>query len=529
MIFSNPKELPWTVVCGGVICLLAVLLVLGSSPAPRVGDGGEYLMMTIALAEEMQPFSDFRVERIYGQYIQTRDGSFPSAHKLQETANGLTLGDQMDFPHFWFFSLLAVPFYHFLNAIGGDIGHCFTLLNLSLMGLLLWVADRSLGRRGITIALVICLLSPVLWFIDKGHTEFFTVSLATIGVIRFLKNDFTSSIAAFCLVSTQNPPFIGVAGLVGLFGLSRDWKNLRVRWPILVLGLGIGLLHPVYYLVRHGNITPQMITGAASHSAKGLRELTCFFVDPDVGLLSNWPWLLVPLLFVLGYVVFRYNRVNGFTVGFCAVSLLVLCWAQTKTNNFNHGGTVKISRYAVWYIPFAFPLLFQFATNYRLAPTWQRWSLFGFLAAAVYVNTTKFHPDRGESFLYQTTIAENFYENFPGWYDPIPEIFIERCVRAELPTQAWAVSNRAGTKLIVHSGRLIKQRNWLHWGRKLDDVIGSEKPIDPAKLVQYINRESSVPTAIEWFYVNDPGDVFRNPAAQSQRVSQRFAPSQPIR
>ncbi|MEE2642580.1 MAG: hypothetical protein VX768_18260, partial [Planctomycetota bacterium] len=382
------------------------------------------------------------------------------------------------------------------------------LLNLTLLGLLLKVASANFGRRGLVVATALALASPLLWFVNKGHTEFFTVCLATTGVIWFLKRRYGRTVLALGIVSTQNPPFLLVALLVVALGIVRDGPKMVRHWVGCLAGMLVGCLHPLYYFIRHGNVTPQLITGAASGEGKGFREWTCFLVDPDVGLFSNWPWLIVPLLAVLAVTFWRKQKPDWSVICFCFLAVTILCWAQTKTNNFNHGGTIKISRYALWYLPFLYPLLDRFARNYPLVPVWQRGAAVAFLLAALVVNTTKFYPDRKESFLFQTTIAENFYEVCPGLYNPIPEIFIERCLQAELPTDQWAISNRSGTKVIVHSGRLIKQQNWLRHGKKLDGIGGCEKRIDPEKLVRVIQQRDQTPDAIEWFYINAPGDIF---------------------
>ena len=523
MILSPAKRLPWTLICSGLILFLAWQMFC-RLPPPRVGDGGEYYLMTIALAEKFQPFGDPEIDRIYDSYCSNSDGSFPTSKQINKASADLSvrvkptetgpITFQQDYPHFWFYSLMASPFYLFAKVTGVDISHSFSLLHLILFGLLLVIAEKEFGRRGIVLAAMICLASPLLWFIDKAHTEFFTVALGTIGVIYQLKHKSSYAFLAFCIIATQNPPFGLVAMFVLVEGMLRKKADRETRSlanvSVIALGLGILALHPLYYQLRHGSLTPQLITGAASSSSKGIRELTCFVIDPDVGLISNWPWIVVPIISVAIYALWTRQSIQWRTVSFCAISLFILAWAQTKTNNFNHGGTVKISRYALWYIPFLLPLLLQFASNYRMVPAWQRVAVYGFLAAALAINTIKFHPVRKESFLYQTTIAENLYNNFPELYDPVPEIFIERCIRAELPTKAWAVSNRSGTKIIVHRGRLRKQQISQRKGRPIDPILGGNHLIDPIKLVEHINSNVELPESLDWFYVNAPGDLQRN-------------------
>ncbi len=499
---------------GSVMLALSGLLIFASEPSRRIGDGCEYLLMTMAICEAGQFYSDQDVAKIYETFRLSHDSSYVEMSILEEAFAPLTIDGQMDFPHFWFFSLLAAPFYLFLKLIGNDVAYCFTLLNLFLMGVGLWASHQLFARKGVVVLFTICLLSPALWFIDKGHTEFFTVVLGSVAVMCFLKDRFVESFIALAVISTQNPPFaiVGVAALI--FGLTKtnfrtQLKSQPICWMGIIFGLAIAGLHPGYYYLRFGQVTPQLITGAAANDFKGIRELTCFIVDPDVGLISNWPWLLVPIFSVVFFCIWKRERISWLTFLFCTISITILCWAQAKTNNFNHGGTIKISRYALWYIPFLFPLLLKFAKQFHRVPRWQQIAVVAFLIGAAYVNTGKFWPKRPESYLFQASLAEKFYDHFPAFYDPIPEIFIERNIREEAQTQGWAVSNRTGTKIIVHSRRLKRQRRNLRRGKPVGEIIGSEKEINPERLIAYIDaQDRQIPSKSVWFYVNNADGIF---------------------
>lgn len=493
---------------------LCGLLIFASEPARRIGDGCEYLLMTMAICEAGQFYSDQQVADKYEKFRLSHDSSYVEMSILGEAFAPLTINGQMDFPHFWFFSLLAAPFYLCLKLIGNDVAYCFTLLNLFLMGFGLWASHQLFSRKGVIVFLAICLLSPALWFIDKGHTEFFTVVVGSVAVMCFLKEKFVQSFIGLAVISTQNPPFaiVGVAALI--FGLTKtnfrkQLKSQPVCWLGIIFGFAVAGLHPAYYYLRFGHVTPQMITGAAANDFKGFRELTCFIIDPDVGLVSNWPWLLVPIFSVLFFCLWKRERFPWLTFLFCTVSVTILCWAQSKTNNFNHGGTIKISRYALWYIPFLFPLLLKFAKQFHQVPRWQQIAVVAFLIGAAYVNTGKFWPKRPESYLFQASVAEKIHQHFPAIYDPIPEIFIERNIRKEAQTQGWAVSNRTGTKIIIHTGRLERQRRNLHRGKPVGEIIGSEKEINPERLIAFIDaQDRQIPSKSTWFYVNGAEGIF---------------------
>lgn len=509
-LWSTRKELPWTLVCGGLLVGLAVYLVFITQPASRVGDGAEYYLMTMAWGEKLQPYGDADLNLLYDQYRASRDGSFPSSKQVSEAFPDLVHNGQQDYPHFWFYSLLAAPFYWFAKLTGTDMAHSYTLLHFTLFGLLLIVARKHFGRRGIVLAALICLVSPMLWFIDKAHTEFFTVTLSLIGTIYFLKKEPALSFLAFSIVSTQNPPFGLIAiGVLAEGMISERRFFVRKSWVVAIGVLILGL-HPLYYQLRYGSVTPQLITGAATTSAKGLRELTCFFIDPDVGLLANWPFIIVPLVAVPVVAAINRQRLEWKTIAFCVTCLLVLAWAQSKTMNFNHGGTIKVSRYALWYIPFLFPLLMQFSWNYRLVAPWQRVAVLLFLIAAVYVNSAKYNPSRAESYLFPTSFARQVYKQWPDLYDPIPEIFMERSIHSEAPWNSWAISNPSGTKIIIHRGRLRKQMNLHRRGKELDPIHGCEYELDGHLLIEYIQAEVELPNDLRWFYVNTAGDIRRS-------------------
>lgn len=481
--------------------------------------------MTMAICEKGQFHSDRDIAKIYEEFRFSHDSSYVEMPILDEAFTKLTIDGQMDFPHFWFYSLLASPFYLFLKLISNDVAYCFTLLNLFLMGFGLWCSHQLFATRGAVVFVAICLLSPALWFIDKGHTEFFTVVIGSVAVMCFLKDKYIESFVALAMISTQNPPFaiVGVAALC--FGLTQATFRAQLKsrlgsWLGISLGFAIAGLHPAYYYFRFGSVTPQMITGAAANDFKGIRELTCFIIDPDVGLISNWPWLIVPFSSVLVFWTWNRQRTPWVTILFCLSSVAILCWAQAKTNNFNHGGTIKISRYALWYIPFLFPLLLKFAKQYHQVPHWQRLAVIVFLCGATYINTGKFWPKRPESYLFQASLAEKFYDHFPAAYDPIPEIFIERNIRKEAQTDAWAVSNRSGTKIIVHSGRLKRQRRNIRRGKPLGVIIGCEKEIDAELLVAFIDAQDlSLPSEPTWFYINNPENIFETISGESEYVA----------
>ena len=85
---------------------------------------------------------------------------------------------RQDQPHFCFYPMLALPEVWLLKLFGLPPYYAFTLLNSGLLLGALWVVSASLVWR----VLRLLFLSPVIWWIDKAHTEVFTFSLLAIAM-----------------------------------------------------------------------------------------------------------------------------------------------------------------------------------------------------------------------------------------------------------------------------------------------------------------------------------------------------------
>jgi hypothetical protein len=96
-----------------------------------------------------------------------------------------------------------------------------------------------------------------------------------------------------------------------------------------------------------------------------------------------------------------------------------------QTTNVNSGGTVHVSRYALWLLPLMSPLLA--ATADWLQPRLPvLLPALGGLAVLVYA--AAFQPVQPERYVTQSPQAAFFTSLLPELYRPVPEIFYERQV-----------------------------------------------------------------------------------------------------
>ena len=95
--------------------------------------------------------------------------------------------------------MLAVPEIWLLKAMGVKSYYAFTLLNIALLLTALWVASARLDWP----ALMLLFMSPIVWWIDKPHTEIFTFSMLTIAMTLIVERPWW----ALCAQASRNTEY----------------------------------------------------------------------------------------------------------------------------------------------------------------------------------------------------------------------------------------------------------------------------------------------------------------------------------
>jgi hypothetical protein len=467
------------------ILILAFLFICLIYPGPgqKKGDSLEYYAMLVSWAEYSSPYitkeSCVRMQERLGEAVPSGESTF--FRWMKEKFPGLLKsGREMDLPHFWFYSLGAAVFYWPLRFFSLNIGLCFMLLHVALLLAAFFLIRRRLGPAAAQGLFFLIFCSPLFWFINKASVEFFTVILTFIGITLLVTDDYAAAAFSFAVASTQNPPFAILCFLTFVFGfLRKKWAFVKGRnlflWIAAVL---LAALHPAYYYLRLGVLNPVLAIGGASlyRDVFSLKRMFCFIFDPDIGLLSNWPLALALLLTFAFLALKKKARLTRQMAFFLIISALVLLWSQSRTSNLNHGGTYHISRYALWFLYIFFLLAWQTGLYFSSVKRPAKRAFIGAVVLLGLVEAVHFWPGRLEVYLQPTWASRLLYDRWPGLYDPMPEIFIERCRGKErdLPESVWAVSNPSGNKILILRGRT---RN-----------IRSEKDIPPIETCPALDR-----------------------------------------
>jgi hypothetical protein len=442
------------------LLITSLSLVVGSEPR-RVGDGGDYLAMTWQLAHFRHPaLSAEDLHRVRAEFQSQADRTKDFAGWSPRHWPQLVAGDgREDLPHFWGYSLAAVPFFWLAKLLGQPDVRAFLLLNLVALAL----TSRLLARRCGAAIMLIMLASPVLWWVDKSHTEL--VLFCLLAWALALRDDMPA--ASFVLVALAGSQNLGLSVLAPLWALSlavRHGRRLLQRRRILGLAAGMAVLavHPVYYLLRLGVLDPQILCGTATTSIPTLADFITPVADPIIGLWVWWPVMVALAVCGLGTwvrsLIDQRSRREWLLIATDLSLVGAVLFAASQTASPDSGGTFSMSRYALWVAPFALPPLSRIDWL-RRPRSWAGGVAVGLVAAgSVALSIHVARPSRPDVFFdpRPTWIAELVYEHAPGLYNPPPQVYKSRYARrfGRLPV---AAANAACTKLLAVRGAWPQQ------------------------------------------------------------------------
>jgi len=394
--------------------VLAICLIAGS-PQRLVGDGREYLAQAIEFASFRGPaFRPGDIPHIQAELARF-DPGLANWDIWSSTVADVNRGRV--FLHFWFYAFLAAPGVWVTNVLGLPPTIAFTVLNLMLLAAALWVAYPRAGAA----ACVLLFAGPIVWWIDKAHTEAFTFALLTIAFALMREQPWWAMLAAG-LASTQNPPIAILVPIVFAAGVARDTSRWRDRRMIAGAAgaIALALLHPVYTYTHHG--TWSLLLEQTRSEAPTFQALSAVVLDPTLGLIGNYPLYLVVVAAGLVALVRHTRNLIVEDVIIPGVVAAVFLVSFSRTTNAHHGGTPSLSRYALWLVPLAVPLLS--GLRQRGGNVWPRFLWSAAVLSAV-VSLIAFRPSVPQNSREPTWLATFLWTRVPAWNNPLPEVFIE--------------------------------------------------------------------------------------------------------
>jgi len=462
---------------------LVVVALGAAAPPQRTGDAHQYHAMAAALADLRPPALTAAETAEYKAWLaaQPAASGFPGGIRAVDQP-ALVRDGRQEFSHFWLYPLLAAPFVAATDLLDRHPADAFLVVNALLLAAALW----AIGRWSRPVVGLLLLASPLVWFVDKAQVEVFTFACLALAMVAAGRGRFLWAAAFAAVAATQNLPIAAAVPLFWGAGLLRrrwdraargsehpdgsaigqgparrsaptSWRA-RTRQGVLVGAtvLVVGV-HPAYYGWKLGVATPQELNGGIDAGVPSVRRYAAVLIDPNLGLV---PW--VPLLAVLSVVgLLLLTRPGPAKTGGArrwrelrlatACGLVLGAWflaAFSQTSNVNSGGTIHLSRYALWLLPLAIPLVE--ATARRLEPVAPALlPAVGVVAFAGYA--VLFRPGQPERYVTPSPQADLLGAWLPGPTRSIPEVFFER-TRGVDGGVAGSAANRSCTLLLVTEG-----------------------------------------------------------------------------
>ena len=422
-----------------LVAPLSVVVASLVSPHTRVGDGSEYYAMYLSWITTGHPYLSLDVERAYGgMFASERIIGLVPFEYFAKAFPYLAVDNTQDLNHFWFYSGLAALIGQFGSL--ADPTNAFVALHVLLALAATTVALYLFRWPGVIAVTLILVASPALWFANKVHTEYFTITLSAIAVVSLLGRRFTWAALALAMAATQNPSFALGTVIVGLLWLTDPaQKPTKIDAAIVGLASVAVVLHPLYYLSRFGGLTPQLFGYGATTNSSSFRHFYLWLFDLDIGLLPNWPLGIAILL--LGLYALPELKFDGGWRAFIALAALFVVdlVANSMTTNLNAGGTVDVSRYGTWYLCFFVPFVIAWLRaegNSATAGVVSRVAVVAILGA---ISIFAYRPWRPESYLRPTAISLWVQTHAPWLYTPPGEIFADRYGDVEIHRNFAAV------------------------------------------------------------------------------------------
>lgn len=424
--------------------VLTVLLSLSAIPR-RGGDAHQYLAMAMQLSQLRPPSLSPTEESAYRAWLEAQapESGFPDGTRaIRQPA--LIRDGRQEFSHFWVYPLLAAPATGIATVVGAHPLTAFTITNASLLAAALWVTARTFG----SVPALLVIGSPLVWFLARAQVEIFTVTLLCLAMAAAVRSRWGWAALAVATASTQNLP---IAAMVPIFwgAALAEWVAARrVSHRSLVpdraksgralafalSAVGVALLHPAYYLLRLGVLTPQELNGGIAGTWPTLGRYYTPLIDAEIGFVA---WMPITTLLTLTGLALLAKSVRHADIENRRLALTVLCAAVmcvwflfvfSQTTNVNSGGTIHVTRYALWLIPLALPAI-AVSSRYldaRVPGVMLVSSLALFVAYLSF-----FHPDQHELYVEHSPQAAWLMTHLPAAYRPVPEVFVERALHID--------------------------------------------------------------------------------------------------
>lgn len=413
-----------------LLALIAALMV-HSRPIPS-GDIAEYAVTMIALDDHGTP--DVRPENVtaaramipmLGEQYDLLEHDMRMTDKQVFSAFVRGREGKVYAIHFFGYSLMATLPFKLTRAAGLDPMTAFQIVNAVFVFILGMSLLRVFGSEWKALfALVLFMACGGYLYFRWTSPEIASAAGLLAGLLLFCSGAPVRGALLAGLASQQNPTILAFFGFAPLLLLCMDYRkdlslrtNLKAqvtrrRVAALAAGLAVFALPLIFNLFQYG--VPNII--ARHFSDPGMISLTrliSFYFDLNQGMVLALPGVLL----LLAVCVWRSGTRQLALLGLSVLFTLALALPALSVFNWNSGAD-GVMRYAFWA---AMPLLFVALWRLQQQKTWPL-----LLAPVLVLQMLAMYGATTYSYVELSPLARLAMKHAPRWYNPEPEIFVER-------------------------------------------------------------------------------------------------------
>lgn len=227
------------------------MVAAAASTPRRIGDGGEYFVMALQLASGKPPALSPADLTQYKALLSRLGGGFESS--LLDYPDLTAADGRQDFLHFFLYSAIVAPAVPLVGAVGLHPNWAFTIVNALLLTGAIFLAARSVPL----VAAAAVFVGPVVWWVDKAHTEAFLFAAVAVAAAAFRTHP-SLALIAYAAAGAQNAA-LGVTYPVfaGLVWLGTRHTTFAARtWIAALAGAALVASPFVYTWLRLGRWSP---------------------------------------------------------------------------------------------------------------------------------------------------------------------------------------------------------------------------------------------------------------------------------
>ncbi|MCG8528252.1 MAG: hypothetical protein MI748_17865 [Opitutales bacterium] len=347
--------------------------------------------------------------------------------------------------HFWGYSFASLPFRYVCDLFDIDPIYSFILFHSLLLAWVLWSIYRcevfGVIER-IFFAVTFTVHSAVFYF-DWIHTEYFSTVFLFVSILRLLEKRMAMSLLWVSVAALQNQPIAMAMPLIYLYFVVLDYKRKRNRWLIMfpvqsfrgwiitIFSAGIVLLPSIYYLLTYGHFNPIAAIGGVSAKWISLQRLFSLWFDLNQGVWIGFPGLLAGILLAMIWLLFssrkRLQVRNARAIVCLSLIIIAISIPCLVQGNWNAGCATMV-RYGSW---IGILLIFILVLLVRVIPGFSKVIVLGISSCIQLVMCASVGVPADTDYLKFNKLSRWVFENYPDFYNPDPEIFVERLLNKE--------------------------------------------------------------------------------------------------